>query len=308
LNVAAKQLTLFKDRLPKKPYHTDDLNLGLSIAKAQSAISSRYIQPNGPTHKYWLIFDVDLPNAAYHWYDVGAPAPNISVINRSNGHAHLIYGLETSVRTAPDGSSKALRYAAAIEGALCRKLNADANYGGLICKNPLHEKWDVTTWEGNLYDLDWLSDYLDLSDYGGSKRLPNYGLGRNCNLFDYLSKWSYKAIRQGWPDYERWFEACHERASAYNKKAFSDPLPLSEVKATTRSIARWTHKHLTKAGFSEWQAKQGKKGGVAKGAAYSTERELSRKLREEGKSLREIASMVGVSKSAVASWTTHIKK
>ena len=304
MNVAAKQLTLFKDRLPKKPYHTDDLNLGLSIAKAQSAISSRYIQPNGPTHKYWLIFDVDLPNAAYHWYDVDAPAPNIAVINRSNGHAHLIYGLETSVRTAPDGSSKALRYAAAIEGALCRKLNADVNYGGLICKNPLHEKWDVTTWEGNLYDLDWLSDYLDLSDYRGSKRLPNYGLGRNCNLFDYLSKWSYKAIRQGWPDYERWLEACHERASAYNKKAFSDPLPLSEVKATTRSVARWTHKHFTKAGFSEWQAKQGKKGGAAKGVAYSTKRELSRKLREEGKSLREIASIVGASKSAVASWTT----
>lgn len=305
MNVQGKQLTLFSDRLPKKPYHTDDLSLGLSIAKAQRAIKSRYIQPNGPTHKYWLVFDVDTSDAAYHWYDAEAPAPNIAVINKVNGHAHLIYGLETSIRTAPDGSSKALRYAAAVEGALRRKLNADVNYGGLICKNPLHDRWSVTTWEERLYDLDWLSDYLDLSSYKGTRRLPDYGLGRNCNLFDYLSKWSYKAIRQGWPDYERWFEACYERASAYNRKSFSDPLPISEVKATARSVAKWTHKHFTRAGFSDWQAKQGRKGGIAKGIAYNSKREASKKLREAGMSVRDIASIVGASKSAVAAWTSN---
>ena len=76
------QLTLFEQRLPKKPYHTDEFATGLAIARAQNALKSRYIQANGPTHKYWLIFDVDSPDAALGWYDLGAPAPNIVATNR----------------------------------------------------------------------------------------------------------------------------------------------------------------------------------------------------------------------------------
>ena len=227
---------------------------------------SRYIQANGPTHKYWLVFDVDKPNASLDWYDSGAPAPNIVATNCENGHAHLIYGLEVSIRTAPDGRSAPLRYAAAVENALREKLGADIGYAGLICKNPLNPHWQVSTWEPCLYDLDWLADYVDLSAYSGRKRLPDYGLGRNCNLFDYLSTWAYKAIRQGWPEYERWLEACLTRAEGYNKKTFKEPLPQSEIKATAKSVARWTHKNFSAAGFSEWQAKQGAKGGkVSKG-------------------------------------------
>ncbi|MBO1110050.1 replication initiation protein, partial [Plesiomonas shigelloides] len=63
------QLALFQSRLPVKPYHTDYLTNGLSIVEAQHALRSRYIQPNGPTHKYWLIFDVDMPTATMDWYD-----------------------------------------------------------------------------------------------------------------------------------------------------------------------------------------------------------------------------------------------
>jgi len=267
----AHQLTLFESRLPKKPYHTDCLEFGLSVRKAAFALQSRYIQPNGSTHKYWLVFDVDRPDATMCWDDLGAPAPNIVATNRANGHAHLIYGLEISVRTAPDGSSAALRYAAAIECALRAKLGADEGYTGLICKNPLNAHWLVSTWEPNLYTLDWLADYLDLSAYSGSKRLPSNGLGRNCNLFDYLSAWAYKAIRQGWPQYDRWYEAVLTRASAYNSREFKSPLPMSEVRATAKSVAKWTHRHMTPEGFSAWQARQGAKGGkVSRGGGRPT--------------------------------------
>ncbi|POI36262.1 replicase, partial [Klebsiella pneumoniae] len=75
------------------------------------------------------------------------------------------YGLDTPIRTAPDGNAAPLRYAAAIEAALREKLGADMGYSGLICKNPLHEHWLVQVWEPRLYDLAWLSDYLDLSSY-----------------------------------------------------------------------------------------------------------------------------------------------
>ncbi|WP_432758876.1 replication initiation protein [Escherichia coli] len=60
-----------------------------------------------------------------------------------NGHAHLLYALNIAVRTAPDASVKALKYAAAVERSLCEKLCADVNYSGLICKNPFHLEWLV---------------------------------------------------------------------------------------------------------------------------------------------------------------------
>jgi hypothetical protein len=59
-------------------------------------------------------------------------------MNPENGHAHLLYALKTAIRTAPDGKMKPLKYAAAVERALRKKLDADTGYSGLICKNPNH--------------------------------------------------------------------------------------------------------------------------------------------------------------------------
>lgn len=313
MNSNNTQLSLFEQRLPRKPYHTDDFTNGLAITRAKSAIKSRYIQANGPTHKYWLVFDVDSSDATMAWYDLGAPAPNIIATNRDNGHAHLIYGLEVSIRTAPDGRSAPLRYAAAVENALREKLGADIGYSGLICKNPLSPHWLVSTWELKLYDLDWLADYLDLSSYSGKGRLPDYGLGRNCNLFDYLSRWAYKAIRQGWPDYERWFDACFTRAQGYNLRSFSEPLPVNEVKATSKSVATWTHNNFSSAGFSAWQAKQGAKGGKVSKRPTKTGRYKKDvlldvlKLKEQGLSNRSIAIELGIGSATVSRYLNSVK-
>ena len=83
------QLELFRERLPRKPYHTDELTTGLSIADVSRALGARYIQPNGPTHRHWIVFDVDQPAATLSWDDVGAPAPNITVTNKANGYRSL---------------------------------------------------------------------------------------------------------------------------------------------------------------------------------------------------------------------------
>jgi hypothetical protein len=258
------QLDLFREHLPRKPYHTDAFSTGLHIADIARAMGARYIQPNGPTHRHWIVFDVDTPDATMVWDAVGAPAPNITVTNRDNGHAHLIYGLETPVRTAPDGNVDPLRYAAAVEAALREKLGADEGYAGLICKNPLHNHWIVQVWETRSYTLDWLSDYLDLSPYNARRHIPDYGLGRNCNLFEKTRIWAYKAIRQGWPEYEQWKAAVLERALGYNAQ-FEAPLPVAEVNATAKSIAKWTYSHLSPAGFSRSQARKGTKGGKRSG-------------------------------------------
>ncbi|SYU79046.1 plasmid replication protein [Klebsiella pneumoniae] len=134
---------------------------------------------------------------------------------------------------------KPLRYAAAVENALRKKLEADAGYSGLICKNPNHGHWKIAVWQPELYTLDWLADFLDLNAANDKEIVADYGLGRNCTLFDKTRKWAYRAIRQGWPEYEQWLQACYERASAYNLQ-FASPLDEKEVGAIAKSIAKWT--------------------------------------------------------------------
>lgn len=262
-------LELFNSRLPKKPYYTDDLATGLRIVAKATAQKARYVQPNGPTHKYYLVFDVDRMGAAIDWADRNVPAPNISVMNRENGHAHLIYCLHTSVRTAPDASLKPLKYAAAVERALCHALDADVRYSGLICKNPLNAHWQVAVWEENSYTLDWLADCLDMSSSEARNVDFSYGLGRNCRLFEKTRQWSYRAIRQGFPDYVQWVEAAIQRVEAYNLQ-LTTPLSPAECATIGKSVAKWTYQRFTEKGWLDWvvkthtpeiQAVRGRKGG-----------------------------------------------
>ncbi|XIW91957.1 replication initiation protein, partial (plasmid) [Escherichia coli] len=113
-------LQYFEENLPHRPYHTDDPRFRPSyLLRKGRALLTRYIQQNQPHAQFWLVFDVDREGAAIDWSDRNAPAPNITVKNPVNGHAHLLYALNIAVRTAPDASVKALKYAAAVERSLC---------------------------------------------------------------------------------------------------------------------------------------------------------------------------------------------
>ncbi|MCD4164090.1 replication initiation protein, partial [Escherichia coli] len=244
-------LQYFEENLPHRPYHTDDLAFGLRISGKGRALLARYIQQNQPHAQFWLVFDVDREGAAIDWSDRNAPAPNITVKNPVNGHAHLLYALNIAVRTAPDASVKALKYAAAIERALCEKLGADVNYSGLICKNPFHLEWLVMEWREEAYTLDELADYLDLSASARRSIDKHYGMGRNCYLFEMTRKWAYRAIRQGWPVFSQWLDAVIQRVEMYNA---SLPVPLSpaECRAIGKSIAKYTHRNFTPETFAQY--------------------------------------------------------
>lgn len=247
-------LELFNKRLPHKPYFSDDLHFGVRIAGKERAILAKYIQFNQPHAMFWLGFDVDRIGAAIDWSDRNAPAPTLTITNPNNGHAHLLYALQTSIRTAPDGKIKPLRYAAAVENALRKKLEADTGYSGLICKNPNHSYWKIAVWQPELYTLDWLADSLDLNAANDKEIFAEYGLGRNCTIFDKTRKWAYRAIRQGWPDYEQWLQACYERASSYNLQLIF-PLDDSEVMGIAKSIAKWTNLNFSKELFNDFVEK-----------------------------------------------------
>ena len=255
-------LQLFREKLPHKPYCTNDFTYGVRILPKDIAILARFIQQNQPHAQHWLAFDVDRTGAAIDWSDRNCPAPNITVKNPRNGHAHLLYALTLPVRTAPDASASALKYAAVIERALCEKLGADVNYSGLICKNPFHQEWQVVEWRWELYTLDELADYLDLSASARRRVDKDYGMGRNWYLFEKGRKWSYRAIRQGWPAFSQWLDAVIQRVEMYNA---SLPVPLSppECRAIGKSIAKYTYRKFSPEGFSAVQAARGRKGGNA---------------------------------------------
>ncbi|EFG1410268.1 TPA: replication initiation protein [Escherichia coli] len=310
-------LQYFEENLPHRPYHTDDLAFGLRISGKGRALLARYIQQNQPHAQFWLVFDVDREGAAIDWSDRDAPAPNITVKNPVNGHAHLLYALNIAVRTAPDASVKALKYAAAIERALCEKLGADVNYSGLICKNPFHLEWQVMEWREEAYTLDELADYLDLSASARRSIDKHYGMGRNCHLFETLRKWAYRAIRLGWPDYERWLEAVIQRVEMLNSQ-FPVPLSEAECRAIGKSVAKYTHRKFSPEGFSAVQAARGRKGGKANSSANQSnkgkksaavrwtanddKRRRALDMYILGASTEDIAVAVGVSSRTVRRW------
>ena len=62
------ELELFSsDRLPRKPYCTDDLGCGVKIRSVTTALKLPYIQANPPHLRFFSIFDVDRQGGALAW-------------------------------------------------------------------------------------------------------------------------------------------------------------------------------------------------------------------------------------------------
>lgn len=304
-----RQLDLFYDHLPTRPRCADYLPGPTVVREKMDAVSRLHIQANGPTHLYWLIYDIDRPTAMIDWSERNMPAPNIIVGNPDNGHAHLLYGLEVPVRKAPDAQLKPLRYAAAVERALLAKVDGDYGYAGLICKNPLHPHWIVQTPQDFPYSLTWLADYVDLRKVDFRTKADDYGLGRNCTIFNSLRQWAYRN-RRHFETFPAWHIACLERATSYN--TFPAPLPFNEIKSTAKSVAKWVWENqaFSKAGFSAIQTKRGKSGGKKSGEVRREKAKAKQGLLfgYEGLPSSVVASMTGIPERTVRYLRSQMKK
>lgn len=257
---AGQALDIFRASLPNRPYCSNDLEQGLIIRPGAHALAHRYIQPNPPTAKRWLVFDVDRQGAAYSWEDANLPAPTIITTNPANGHAHILYGLTVPVVTTEAGRAAPLRYAAAVEAVFCERLDSDSGYSGLITKNPFNPAWGTLT-PGKLYELGELADWVDLNTRRDKREVV--GLGRNCTLFNDLRHWAYSHLEMHQGDFDSWLRALQRRAGALN--AFPQPLPKQEVAGIARSVGKWTwtryRGRLPDQQFSYRQAVRGSLGG-----------------------------------------------
>ena len=293
----------FLQKLPKKPYCTNDLQSGLKIRPISTALKYRYIQLNHMVVNY-LIFDVDRPGAALAAEDANVATPNLAVINKENPHAHLIYLLQTGVSRFPTSSLKALRYLAAVERAYTLRLGADFGYAGLITKNPLNPFWQTWNIHNNLFDLAEIADYVELEKVRtNTKPEVEIGFGRNVYLFDSGRYWAYEAVRTFRQDktYQDFIKAVYSHLQSLNS-LFTAPLPISEVLSTAKSIAKWTWTHDKEAyrKFIARQTYKGRLGGLASGesrALISNEKKQQAiSLKNAGYSVLGIARELGISR------------
>jgi hypothetical protein len=286
-----QQLSLFTiERLPHRPYCTDDYEAGTWRRQLSNALQRRYIQPNPPAVRFRLLFDVDRPAGAHAWADANLAPPNWAATNPRNGHAHICYEIEIPILVDPFVERAPVRFAAAIECAYRESMKADAGYSGNLCKNPMHEHWITSVFRQDGYSLPELSEYIpNLSRFTDQRRkLPELGLGRNVALFNRLRLWAYKAINEYRPAGD--FDAWHRRVKEYARQCndFSSPLPANEVLNTAKSVATWVWRVAPASAirFSRVQAARG----AAKHERFKEEHGIVKYEKEQAKAAQASAA------------------
>jgi len=126
----------------------------------------------------------------------------------------------------------------AVEHSLAVALKADISYSGLITKNPLSDTW-LVDYNNGRFTLEEIAEYCDIAPSRRFERVA-LGEGRNCSLFNEVRLWAYYQVKE-YVTPNSWHEAVLNKCERGN--TFETPLPYSEVKATAKSIAKWTWKH-----------------------------------------------------------------
>ena len=287
---------MFLQRLPHKPYCTDDFAAGLKIRPKSTAIKHRYLQLNPPGILSFMLFDLDFAESAFAFERHDLPHPTFIVINRANGHCHYVYALLSPV-VFGRGNDSPLNYFLDIEHTYRVLLGADPAYSGHTVKNPWHGHWLVIKTPMAMYDLGVLAEFVRIRKRP-KKQEQQAGQGRNVTLFDSLRTWAYKARRK-YDDYGEWLQACMAMASQMN--VFDRPLAYPEVKSTAKSVARWTWQRMSQDGFSRIQQTR-----IRKRWLVNDDKVASAKLmRAKGMTMREIANALDVGVHSVHRWLNN---
>ncbi len=277
-----------------------------------------------------LIIDIDKPIAdhieALIYGSLNAPIPNLIIKNRANKHVQLVYCLKNWVcidvrNTKGNYSAKAHSLYKALKRHLNGIFGGDDAYHNFIAKNPFCEQWDVigmrsTSYE--MYELARISE-LEVKSTTFIERLQSKQTDKALNqasdratvkegernefLFNTVRVRAYSLYNKYAKDWTRQqFENClNDFANELNETKCSPPVQPSEVATICHSITNYCYgafgekQRMTKSEISEIAAKCGKKGGKAKGYAYSKQRQEARRLHKRGKKATDIAKLTGLS-------------
>lgn len=248
---------VWKELLPARPYCAFDPAQGITIRTKRQALRRPLLQFNPPHAAHWLILDIDRSDAAVAHEAALLPAPNLICSRPLNGHAHIYYALAAPVASTRAARPQPLRYLAAIQRGMTRRIGADPGYTGVLAKNPLWPEWRAQWLAPFPYQLAELAAWLDPADMRAQQSVEiELGFGRNCSLFDavrkiaYLRVLDFQRFNRTEPEFQRWVET----AAAQQNSLFADPLPHREVRSIAKSIARWTWRNFSREEFSRLQS------------------------------------------------------
>ena len=122
--------------MPNKPYCTNNLDQGLSIRNKAKALEMLYLQANQPAIQTCLLFDLDKKNSFYTFEQVGLPIPHFITKTPKTGRCHYGYMLKAGVCKTQQARLKPLKYAAAVEMAMAKKLKSRSGVCWIDYKKP----------------------------------------------------------------------------------------------------------------------------------------------------------------------------
>ena len=239
---------------PYLPRCSDD-KTATRVRPREYAIRYPYMQVNRPGFVSWLIFDLDHANAMI-WDDAGLPAPNLIVRNRATGNSHLYYAIPP-VCTTENARPKPIAYMKAVYAAFAARLDADTDFhSGPVAKTPGHPWWLTQELHNQIYELGALADYVDLvvaSTWGKGPQLDEVSHSRHCTLFEHLRYYAYSIVKReresgSFLTFTRKLEAYAHNRNSFHKLGFMENLAQSSLKATVKSVARWTWDRYTGSG------------------------------------------------------------
>ncbi|KAA8686815.1 replication initiation protein [Pseudomonas caricapapayae] len=298
------------------------------VRPREYALRYPYMQVNRPGMVSWLVFDLDHANALA-WDDAGLPAPNLMVRNRKSGHSQLFYAVP-SVCTTENARAKPIQYMKAIYAAFAARLDADVDYhGGPVAKTPGHPWWETTEFHSHVYELGELASAVELTvkPWATGPKLDQVSHSRHCILFEQLRYFAYSIVNRerelgSFESFMRSLDAYAYNHNSFLKQGFSENLPLSSIRATVKSVGRWTWDRYTgdrrchrgamqldgSLSLTERQSLAAKRTHELRHKATESKiRAACRQLQDQGKALvrSSIATLAGVSVRTVASYT-HI--
>lgn len=132
-------------------------------------------------------------------------------------------------------------------------MKADPCYTGIIAKTPHHPTWSTTEFHSYVYELSELASHVEIeyTSHWETKEKQDTSHSRNCTLFEKLRHFAYSIVEQEREqgDYEAFkmrVEQYAHRCNNFSSIGFNSNLPINEVRATTKSVARWTWDNYTR--------------------------------------------------------------
>ena len=181
------------------------------------------------------------------------PPPNWIVRRPANNHAHVVWTLAEPVHRHVAAKIEPLRYFASVAEYYAHAVGADPGYTGLLGHNPAcrFKSPYRTTWGREApYTLDQLATVIPFN--WEPPKVRQTGVGRNCDLFEAGCRWAGRKANAN---------LAPLAALLVVNQDFAHPLPLSEVRATARSIEKYRSRWAARGWHTpRWIARQAARG------------------------------------------------